>query len=140
MTLEEFIEVVGNNSSVYRLKKDRYVSDIPKLVDKKDITAKDFFREEWVCGGITGGSCWGSENLRGRTAEPEPEFTAVDTLLELLVPDIKFLQYKKLAHIFSENEYTILEYYGNSTEYRYKWVTIEDLYNKLVELELIRGD
>lgn len=77
-------------------------------------------RIEWTTGGTAGGS-WrddGTEDKHyGVEGEPEPEFEALDKLLEFLCPSITFLQYKKMSGIIKRESRHENEYYGNSTEH-----------------------
>jgi hypothetical protein len=82
-----------------------------------------YFRNEgklevtWTTGGMTGGSCWndGVEDPHYPVeAEEEPEFEALDKVLEALCPQITFLQYKKLVKsVVSRDATSENEYYGN---------------------------
>jgi hypothetical protein len=65
---------------------------------------------------------------------PDPiELLALDEILELLWPDITYLQYKALvreAGIKTESRIQN-EYYGNSTHYSYMTVKVGDLYKAI---------
>lgn len=75
---------------------------------------------DWTTGGMTGGSCWGDDANQAVEAEPEPEFSDLDKVLEVLCPNISFLQYKKLcAEVVERDSDTNHEYYGN---YYYKGI------------------
>ena len=87
---------------------------------------------EWVTGGITGGDCWGGEANRPIGSVPEPEFTQLDNLLEVVWPDITHLKYKKLvSELVTEHEHGSNEYYGNNTRYSEKRIDLGDLYEWL---------
>ena len=55
-------------------------------------------------------------------------------MLEKVKPDITFLQYKVMVQaIMKTGSYTRGEYYGNSTTYAYKAVSVRRLYEYLRE-------
>ena len=97
----------------------------------------EFIQASWVTGGMSGGSCWddGSEDHHyGVSSSPEPEFDALDTILEKLYPEITFMIYKRMAQdLIKTSEYTDNEYYGNYYEYTVKYVDLKDLYKFLQE-------
>jgi hypothetical protein len=117
--------------------------------DKVNLHRSYWFREEnekpiigcsieWVTGGITGGSCWGGENVRSRSGELEPNFDGLDRILEEICPNITFLQYKRICQdIVKEDDYTQNEYYGNCTEYKIKYFSAEDLFKTLKDCDII---
>lgn len=91
----------------------------------------------WIIGGASGGSCWG-DSPEPRSGDPEPEFEELDKVLESLAPTISFIKYKRLLrdHIFTDEE-SEREYYGNYTVYAVKSIKLENLYNFLVEEQLL---
>jgi hypothetical protein len=94
-------------------------------------------RIEWTVGGVTGGSCWGTEHIP-RNAEPEPEFKDLDKILEQLCPDISFLQYKRLCReVIEIGEDTRNDYYGNYRDEAYKKVSLCRLWRVLSEQDLV---
>lgn len=97
---------------------------------------KGFHSDSWVVGGLTGGSCWGSNADQSVTAEEEPDFNQLDLFLEKYYPKITFLQYKKLAALVKVKEFTVGEYYGNYTEYRLFYVSFDDIIEAMAGLEL----
>lgn len=62
-----------------------------------------------------------------------------DRLLEEIAPNISFLKYKNLINSihWSTTEYCDNEYYGNYTEYGYKYITCDQLYNDLLNAGII---
>ena len=87
------------------------------LDEKKRFHIKNgnLISSEWCLGGVTG-------NYMGETypaeSEPQPDFDELDELLELVCPNITYLQYKKLKRqcvkIVEEERY---EYYGSHYTY-----------------------
>jgi hypothetical protein len=91
---------------------------------------------EWLTGGMSGGSCWGGEPrpLENWEKEKEPEFEDLDLLLEHFAPNITFMKYKRLnQNIVEEGFRYEPDYYGNSREYDIKKVSVNHLYDWLVE-------
>lgn len=129
MTIEEFIDKI-KELKIYLLKSKRdpyYTSDINETC---------YLYKEWTIGGMTGGNCWGNKPYP-IDCEEEPEFTSLDKLLFEVCPNIGFMQYKMLLQSIETCEREDLEYYGNYTKIKLKVIKIEDLYNKLKEMELI---
>lgn len=135
MTYQEFLEKV----------KDILGYTAEEKVDKtyggygwKQIAKRGYTLQlKWLIGGASGGSCWGDEPSP-TNGEPEPEFEELDKVLEALAPNISFLKYRKLGReLFVLNEHTETEYYGNYYEYATKSVSLEKLYNFLLEENLI---
>lgn len=92
-----------------------------------DPNAPLFVAEPWRCGGLTGGSCWGTNADRPVESDPENELTALNQFLEKHFPDLSFLKYRKLAAKIQYSESTVGEYYGNYTEYRTSYIMFEDI-------------
>lgn len=91
---------------------------------------------KWITGGIRGGSCYGASESDHypRESDPEPEFEDFDNLVELFVPNITYLHFKKLSKaVVQFKDSTQNDYYGNSTEYREKFSYLEDIYVFLTE-------
>lgn len=130
--------------SVHHIIKDRY-KDHYRLVAKARLAKHSlsdlYLYIKWMTGGMGGGSCWddGSQPTHHYSidGEPEPDFDDLDTLLLKLCPDITFLQYKKLINgLVKQSSYTEDEYYGNSTTYGVKTISLSELVAKLQEMGL----
>ena len=85
----------------------------------------------WETGGVSGGSCWeDSDPQPYDTYAEEPKPTPLDSLLTEVCPDLPLSKFRKIERdllkqdCFSENEY-----YGNHTDYSYKYISIRDLYD-----------
>ena len=88
----------------------------------------------WATGGQSGGSCWdtGDSVYSSDDGELEPEFDDLDKILEIICPEVSFLQYKKiLREVIKNNSYRDDDYYGNYTNIAQKYVLLKDLYNAL---------
>jgi hypothetical protein len=140
MTYEEFLEKlieIGVYWEEPLLNKSRWYRDR----DKKEERGPAQIQSKWCTGGIGGGSCWDDgtrDNHYAMNGESEPEFTDLDNILAEFCPKITFLEYKQLCGKLvvqdSESEY---EYYGNSTTYGTKTVKCRELFEYLVQKELI---
>jgi hypothetical protein len=104
--------------------------------NKKDIKDEKFvLRVEWSTGGVSGGSCWDSSDPHPYTSnEPPAELTELDAILENFHPNVSFIQYKNLLNTLVEHGTRHEnEYYGNSTDYRWKKIELEKLYDYMKE-------
>ena len=92
----------------------------------------------WETGGVSGGSCWESSNPKPYyNSATEPDWYTLDKILEEFCPSISYLQYKKLAAKEKHKTYTEYEYYGNNTEYEVKYLYLQDIYDVLVEMNIL---
>lgn len=105
--------------------------------ERRVLPASEYIEVEWIIGGQSGGDCWGSKS-RPIAPAPEPEFVALDMVLEQLCPQISFLQYKAiLRDCVAYGSHEENGYYGNSTEYARKRVGLRGLYDKLLSWGLV---
>ena len=51
--------------------------------------------------------------------------------LEQLIPNITYLQYKKISNLIHESEDSEKEYYGNRTDWKIIYIILSDLINFL---------
>lgn len=112
---------------------NRYASSC-YAIDRNSNT--NFIYGSVLTGGASGGSCWGgtaSSYSTGREAS-EAEVPDLDRLLEEIAPDISFLKYKKLMSEikWQTTEHCDNDYYGNYSEYGYKYITCDQLFDDLV--------
>ena len=92
---------------------------------------------EWRVGGMRGGSCWG-DHPYPIDADDEPEFNVLDQILELICPNISFLQYKNISsQAIVRGEYRDNDYYGNYTDYKTKTIILKNLFDVLRNKGLI---
>ena len=93
---------------------------------------------EWTTGGMTGGSCWNDGADCPVSAESPKELVALDEILEVLAPNLSFLQYRHiLRDCVTESSGTHNDYYGNYTDYVRKTLDLDALYEELVNMEII---
>jgi len=85
-------------------------------------------------GGMQGGSCWDGCIERYTEDPPKNRYGIIDLVLEELMPEITYLQYKKIETLIHDNYETQYEYYGNSTDYKIEYIIVselEELLNKI---------
>lgn len=86
-------------------------------------------------GGMTGGSCWGDCPKPYVEDLPENRMEILDILLSKIMPNIKYLQYKKINNLIKTNKDTKYEYYGNSTNYLIEYIILDELIELLNSFE-----
>ena len=87
----------------------------------------------WTTGGVTGGSCWGTESYN-READKKPDFKALEETLRELKPDISFLDYRKVSELIISTDEFEREYYGNTREWGIEYVVLSELEELLTNL------
>jgi hypothetical protein len=93
----------------------------------------------WSTGGITGGDCWSQDEQHAYISdEPAPtSFRSLEAVLENISPDMSYLTYRKLKPLILNGSSIEQEYYGNSTNHVYQYISLEKLYEFMVEEKLI---
>lgn len=127
MTYKEFLAKIEEAGII---SKD-WSGDYPELIT-----------EDWTTGGRTGGSCWGcsDKDYRPRDIEPEKNIDELDKIIELIYPSITFLQYKAMiGELITVSHEKSTDWYGNDEEYSRKRLSLEELYDYLVDREWIDG-
>ena len=141
MTFEEFenlVTEVTNAEFVIREKLPAEEQPTPRSRRTKEYTKE--LTVKWVTGGMRGGSCWGGEPrpMEDWEKDNEPEFEALDKVLETVCPNITFMQYKRICQSVIEEDFQYYpDYYGNSTDYGIKKVNIAKLYKELESRNLL---
>lgn len=83
---------------------------------------------EWETGGVSGGSCWESSDPQPYTCDnPEPSFDVLDKIIEAVMPDLSYMNYKKLCFLIETGTRHQREYYGNCVNYRFKKIDVAKL-------------
>lgn len=141
ITLPEFLNLVKDierpSEMGCQVARDYYSNE-------KDVNFNDIYLNFiWMVhetGGVRGGSCWDSSDPHEYINNEEmPEFVAFDAVLTKLVPNLPYLHYKVICSQFvKELDYVDNEYYGNHTDYEIKYVSLCDLYNYLIEHNLLK--
>lgn len=131
MTRQEFQEIVNNLAGRVTVRHYRAKTTYGDCVE---------LTYEWVTGGLTGGSCYDdSDNTRyyGVESETEPEFDTLDNILIEVAPQMGFLHYKKLQQFIKIDSKNEGDYYGNNTIYAIKTLKVSDIWNFLIEYDLV---
>lgn len=90
--------------------------------------------------GATGGNCWNDDTPEPFSTKPDSFVDPIVKLCERVCPDISLVNFHKLQNRLFKNdfEYYENEYYGNYTEksgYYFNW---DQVYQALLDLELIQ--
>lgn len=95
---------------------------------------------EWTTGGVTGGNCWGDSANQAVSPEDEPEDECIDEVLQAVIPDLTYLEFRKLerAGIWERDTRESYEYYGNYYTYASKKLNLDKLYEALVDITACR--
>lgn len=104
------------------------------LSDNPDILTS----EEWSLGGT-----WG--NYKGDTGDvspdKQPDFDKLDEILTTVCPNISFLQYKYIMkHFVKIVERCESDYYGGSVDYAHYEANMKEIYNFLINNNLLKKD
>lgn len=111
-------------------RKEKYHHDLDEIgYDAYDGCLRS---DSWSKGG-TNCDCWGNTYV---VEEESPvEFKEFDKLLEIVKPDISFLQYKKLfSNCVYTDYYYDSDYYGGSVTYEFYKCDLKHLYEELEKL------
>jgi hypothetical protein len=139
MNYESFLNKVSKIVSINK----NYTEESQPTYSKKKNTIPGklaIVSPTWVTGGVSGGSCWDTEESRHYPVdgEPEEDLNDLDRILQYFCPNLGFLTYKEIcSKLIRRKEWTVYEYYGNSTNEAEKYVYLEDLYNELKSRNLI---
>ncbi len=144
MELEEFLAKVkevcyAQTEKSFRQEYGRYSRRDQNEYD--DVKPYVISAEECV-GGMSGGSCWGG-TATGFT-RPEGAIDcrrsfdeSFDKLLGAICPNITYLQYKRLTNLIKNRDYSVGEYYGNSSDYLVIYILLEELYEEMKKMDLL---
>lgn len=90
-----------------------------------------FLQKTWVTGGQTGASCWdqGKPEFRSIHTEPEPDFDVLENMSVFL--DLSFKTFRQVKKNIKTVQKTEHDYYGNSTEYTTKYISLKEVYDTL---------
>ena len=85
-------------------------------------------------GGISGGSCWDDScPTPYSTGEGLGEFLGLNDVLTTFYPKVTLLEYKSLLSKVTMDTHTEYEYYGNAMDYAYNAISLESIYEFLVD-------
>jgi hypothetical protein len=127
ITYEEFLEMAkphaaGPADHHYAM----YDDELKQFLD--DSSA---FFEKWVTGGREGGSPWNDGLGASYFAEREPDLRGLYEVFDRI--GISYWKGRKIEWDVKDGHYTDSGYYGSYTEYAYKWISFEAVYDRLVE-------
>jgi hypothetical protein len=88
---------------------------------------------KWCTGGMSGGNCWDDTTPYPTSGDDEPEFVLLDKILENVAPAITMMQYKAITRLITLTDESEYEYYGNSSNYDIKTISLKLIYDNLVE-------
>lgn len=93
----------------------------------------DCFWVSWRTGGMEGGNCW--ETGRNYPLNPEPEPPQLHGLVALLEGlDVRLREAMVIqGDIVEGGKASDRGYYGNYVDYGFKYITFDDVYERLVE-------
>lgn len=156
---ENFIKLLKRHLKNFQTKNDmplniKSIKKISHMVEKSTLYEQKFepacdnkyghgddeqgmylYSEDWCLGGEWG-DCWGHHGVV-YASSPE-EFTEFDDFLESIVPNISFLQYKKLRnHCVEQIEWHESDYYSSGTNRACWRCDMKKLYNMMKEMNLI---
>lgn len=86
----------------------------------------------YATGGMCDGSCFGGTVKSYTNEVPETHMQVLDLVLEQLMLNITYLQYKKIKSLIRDNEERAHEYYGNCTDWKIEYIVLSELI-KLLE-------
>ncbi len=92
----------------------------------------------WEIGGARGGNCWGDKAYEYTNEESPPTWTSLHDALRVMCPQISYLQFLDLSaqHVKEDTE-SGGEYYGNYRIYKVNFLLLKDLYEFLIENNLL---
>jgi hypothetical protein len=94
---------------------------------------KGFVSEEWAIGGKWGGNPWNDDELKEMSPDDPKDIDLLDEFLEFCMPNITFLQYKKLTKRIKHQQWSDNEYYGNYTDYKCAYISFDDVADCLAD-------
>ena len=101
---------------------------------------KDGLYKKWQTGGVSGGNCWSDGGHYSLESEREPDWDVLEKLLDKHCPNLARKDYRALFDLEEKGEFTEREYYGNYTDYGWKWICARKLYDFLVERGALEGE
>lgn len=100
-----------------------------------DERGRYMYSEEWSLGGEWG-NCWGNKGVVEK--ENPKEFVELDDFLESIVPNISYLQYKKIRnHCVDTVQWHEHDYYSSGTNYTCWRCDMRKMYDMLKQMNLI---
>lgn len=83
-------------------------------------------------GGVRGNSCWERNHIHYEKEAPKNKFKVLDMVLDYLMPNVTYLQYKQIDELVHTNdERDDGDYYGNRSDYKVEYIILSELYELL---------
>lgn len=83
-------------------------------------------------GGMHGGDCWDNKPTPYLVNENvELKLSILDDFIEKYFPETSFIKYKKISEKVHKSGFTSYEYYGNKTDFEFKYIDLKDIYDIL---------
>ena len=119
--------------------REEFQGIVHEIAGKKDKRDRETLQVRWMTGGAWGGNCWGDRDPSSYQPDPqpEPEFEELDDILLRVVPNLSFLQYKKILKLIRYDTKMEHEYYGNYTTYGMKEIQIQDIWRALKDMNVV---
>jgi hypothetical protein len=120
-----------------KIEKTAFIQKVEEILGR-DLYGSVNLKVTWTIGGMAGGSCYDDSSEDRHYAvdtEEEPELEDLDKVLEIVCPQITFLQYKKLIKsvVSRDKEDRDYCYYGNYYDRMSKSVDLSVLEQYLKE-------
>lgn len=145
MSAEEFASRVDEILVDANLAGQRWEQPLPGTrrrwdPDVREPKAANGLLVQWSTGGAQGGNCWNNDGAQSYTTGNGPEeLTSLEVVIEKLFPDMTHRTFRQLERLVEAGNYSEREYYGNHTNYQFRFVSLDKVYRFLVEQGLIVG-
>lgn len=123
------------NTFLKKVKQATSISERPSSCSYEN--KGDYLVHMYETGGMSGGSCWCDDPSEYSVEKIEDDFTKLEDVLTAIVPQLTYLQFKKINRVVKSTEYTDYEYYGNCTYNTILYIAVTELYKILNEMELL---
>lgn len=160
MKYDLFKEIVAYSFNQYV--KEKYKEDYSVILDGLNVVAKNaipskkgtiydehelaklmtdngFVGQAWKTGGYSGGGWREDDHAIPYSTQSKKDPNFLDPLLELICPQITYLEYKKLMKNLpvTTGSDTVYEVYQNNTHYDFEYIKIQELAYKLEDMNLM---
>lgn len=127
LTYSDFDAIAQDLINRHNTNGAKYGSNLYNLLEDGNV-----FAVQWVTGGVGGGNCWSNSGHYTLEAQPEPELDGLVALLEDL--DLRLRDANQIMKLVEYGSYVDRAYYGNYEEISFKYIHMDRVYEKLVEL------
>jgi hypothetical protein len=137
VSFDEFLEkVLSLDISIDEQDSDRWRPYRTKTKNKRAL-----IQITWETGGAEGVSCYDDSEPELYTIDkPYPELDSLKRIIREIAPDLKATEFFDFIDpLIQKKSWNKYDDYGNYTSYQAKYVYLDELYNKLVELNYINA-